>query len=103
MNTDSKTDATERDLFWLKTWISDNVALLGFLAFAALIGHKTFGLPDVGVTPLHLLAMGVGGAFIILVGIIVVGRRSRKRLVQELRRSGFDDREIEEQLRSLDH
>ena len=94
--------ATERDFYWMRTLISDNVMLIGYLALAAFVGNRLCGWLGFGVTPWHLFAIGVAGAFTIWIGTIVVMRRARRRLIHGLRRNGFCEEEITNQIASLE-
>ena len=89
-------EAVERDMFWLKALITDNLSIAGWIALTAFIGHKSFGWVDFGITPSVLFAIGFGGAGLIWIGTVVVGRRADKRIHNGLRECGFTDDEIEE-------
>ena len=84
----------ERDTFWLKHLITDNVSMIGFLALLLFIGHKSLGWPDLGITPLHLFLIGISGALTIWLGVTIVSVRLRNRTLRGFRDCGFTDDEI---------
>ena len=89
-------EATERDMFWLNALISNNVSIAGWIALIAFIGHKSFGWIDFGITPSVLFAIGFGGAGLIWIGTVIVGRRADKRIHAGMQEFGLTDDEIEE-------
>ena len=91
---ENEKNAVEQETFWLKCLITDNVNIIIYVAVFLFIGHKSFGMPDYGVTPLHLFATGLFGAFAIWCGVKIVDVRQRKRLRHGFRECGFTDDEI---------
>ena len=89
-------EASERDMFWLKALIADNVVFAGWIAVIAYVGHKSFGWSDFGITPSVLFAIAIGGAGLIWIGTVLVGRRVDKRIYAGLQECGFTDDAIEE-------
>ena len=86
----------ESDKYWLKYLVEDNVKLIGWLAMIAFVGHKSFGLPDYGVTPLHLFLIGLGGAFAIGCGVAIINHRLSGRMKAEFKDCGFTQDEIDD-------
>ena len=81
----------ERDMFWLKELVSNNVLRIGYIAMIAFVGHKSLGWPDFGITQYHLLGIAVGGALLTGLGTFWVGRRSDARVRRELRHDRFSE------------
>ena len=91
----SSIEAPERDLHWVTSLVSKNITRLGFLGVILFIGHRSFGLPDYGITPWVLFMFGIAGALAIWITLIVEGWRVDSLLNRGLRTNGFSEDEIE--------
>jgi len=76
--------------------VSDNVTWLCYFVLALFICQRSFGLFDFGITPWHLFAVGVAGACLVLLSLVVKRRTIDNQLTCGLREAGFTDVEISE-------
>ena len=91
----SSIKSPERDLHWVTSLVSNTVTRLGFLGVVLFIGHRSFGLPDYGITPWGLFMFGIAGALTIWTTMIVEGWCVDSLLNRGLSANGFSDDEIE--------
>ena len=60
---------TANNSFLVTDLITKATSFIGWTFVFLFIGHRSFGIPDFGITPLVLFATGLGGAFAIWCGI----------------------------------
>lgn len=89
-----QTETLEQDSFWVTTLLSYCTTRIGYLAIALLIGHRSFTLPDFGITPWHIFTLAILGACAIWVDMLVTGRRANNRIHRGLRANGFTEDQI---------
>ena len=92
----SSIESPEKDFYWVTSLVGKTVTRLGYLGAALFIGHRSFGLPDYGITLWGLFMFGIAGALAIWLTLIVEGWRVNRRLNHGPIATGFPDHEIEQ-------
>ena len=86
---------TDRDFRRINLFVHAPLRIAGLCMIAVFIGHKSFGLPDFGITIWHLITLVVVHVFLLWAATRFVGKRIDNR-IREMGRVPVTDDKITE-------